>query len=106
MISFSQVYKRYPNGFEALKNVSFTLETGEMGLVFRAIGIPMSEVYGMSENTGPMSFEMHKVKPGYVGRALPGTELVRVEYDVEEATRAIEASPLPNAFARMLREAR
>lgn len=42
---------------------------------FRAIGIPMSEVYGMSENTGPMSFEMHKVKPGYVGRALPGTEL-------------------------------
>ncbi len=34
------------------------------------------------------------------------TELVRVEYDVEEATRAIEASPLPNAFARMLREAR
>jgi cell division transport system ATP-binding protein len=33
MISFSQVYKRYPNGFEALKNVSFTLETGEMGLI-------------------------------------------------------------------------
>jgi cell division transport system ATP-binding protein len=33
MISFSQVYKRYPNGFEALRNVSFTLETGEMGLI-------------------------------------------------------------------------
>jgi cell division transport system ATP-binding protein len=33
MISFSQVYKRYPNGFEALSNISFTLEAGEMGLV-------------------------------------------------------------------------
>jgi len=33
MISFSQVYKRYPNGFEALRNVSFTLEAGEMALI-------------------------------------------------------------------------
>ncbi|SOD40304.1 cell division ATP-binding protein FtsE [Nitrosovibrio sp. Nv4] len=33
MISFSQVYKRYPNGYEALKNVSFTLEAGEMALI-------------------------------------------------------------------------
>ncbi|MDN5880945.1 MAG: cell division ATP-binding protein FtsE [Nitrosospira sp.] len=32
MISFSQVYKRYPNGFDALKNISFTLEAGEMAL--------------------------------------------------------------------------
>jgi cell division transport system ATP-binding protein len=33
MISFSQVCKRYPNGFEALRNVSFTLEAGEMALI-------------------------------------------------------------------------
>lgn len=33
-------------------------------------------------------------------------EFVRVPYDVEEAARAIEASPLPDAFAGMLREAR
>jgi cell division transport system ATP-binding protein len=33
MISFSQVYKRYPNGFDALKNINFTLESGEMALV-------------------------------------------------------------------------
>ena len=33
MISFSQVYKRYPNGFEALSNISFSLEAGEMALV-------------------------------------------------------------------------
>ncbi|HET7060799.1 MAG TPA: ATP-binding cassette domain-containing protein [Nitrosospira sp.] len=33
MISFSQVYKRYPNGFEALRNISFELEAGEMAIV-------------------------------------------------------------------------
>lgn len=33
MISFSEVSKRYPNGFEALLNVSFTVETGEMALI-------------------------------------------------------------------------
>lgn len=30
MISFSQVCKRYPGGHEALKNLSFTIEKGEM----------------------------------------------------------------------------
>lgn len=34
------------------------------------------------------------------------TEFVRVAYDVEVAARAVEASPLPDAFAAMLREAR
>ena len=33
-------------------------------------------------------------------------EVVRVEYDVERAARAIEGSPLPNAFAEALRIAR
>ena len=32
-------------------------------------------------------------------------EFVRVEYDVEDAARAIEASPLPDALAQMLRDA-
>ena len=32
-------------------------------------------------------------------------EHVRVGYDVEAAARSVEASPLPDAFARMLREA-
>jgi hypothetical protein len=32
-------------------------------------------------------------------------EVVRVEYAVEEAARAVEASPLPDAFAQMLRDA-
>ena len=30
MISFSNTFKRYPNGFEALKGVSLTVEKGEM----------------------------------------------------------------------------
>jgi predicted phosphodiesterase len=32
-------------------------------------------------------------------------EFVRVEYDVEAAARAVESSPLPDAFAQMLRDA-
>jgi diadenosine tetraphosphatase ApaH/serine/threonine PP2A family protein phosphatase len=32
-------------------------------------------------------------------------EFIRVAYDVEKAARAIEKSPLPNAFADMLRKA-
>ncbi|MBS1838108.1 MAG: long-chain fatty acid--CoA ligase [Actinobacteria bacterium] len=42
---------------------------------FRTIGVPMAEVYGMSENTGAMSFERVEVKPGTVGKAMPGSEL-------------------------------
>jgi cell division transport system ATP-binding protein len=30
VINFSQVCKRYPGGFEALKNISFSIESGEM----------------------------------------------------------------------------
>ena len=33
MISFENVNKRYPDGFNALKNIVFTIETGEMVLV-------------------------------------------------------------------------
>jgi len=33
MIQFSQVFKRYPNGYDALKNVNFTLENGEMAFI-------------------------------------------------------------------------
>ena len=33
MISFSNTVKRYPNGFEALKGISFTVEKGEMAAV-------------------------------------------------------------------------
>ncbi|MBW3614516.1 MAG: AMP-dependent synthetase/ligase [Actinobacteria bacterium] len=42
---------------------------------YRTIGVPLSEVYGMSENTGPLTWEPVRVKPGYVGRPLPGVEV-------------------------------
>ena len=44
--------------------------------------------------------ERPKTDPDYCS-----AEFVRVEYDVEGAARAVEASPLPDAFARMLRDA-
>ena len=46
---------------------------------YRAIGVPLSEVYGMSENTGPLTWDAERVKPGYVGRALPGVEVALAE---------------------------
>ena len=46
---------------------------------FRAIGVPLSEVYGMSESTGLMAFEPYRVKAGTVGVAFPGTDLFLAE---------------------------
>jgi long-chain acyl-CoA synthetase len=42
----------------------------------RDIGLPMSEIYGMSENCGGMTWEPFLVRPGRVGRAYPGAEVV------------------------------
>ena len=41
---------------------------------YRAIGVPLSEIYGMSESSGPMTWEPTRVKPGTVGVAFPGTD--------------------------------
>ncbi|MFZ6004568.1 MAG: AMP-dependent synthetase/ligase [Actinomycetota bacterium] len=46
---------------------------------FRAIGVPLSEIYGMSESTGPMTWEPTRVKAGTVGRAFPGTDCFLAE---------------------------
>ena len=53
---------------------------------FRTIGVPLSEIYGLSETTGPMTWEPYKVKPGYVGRPCPGVE-VRLGDDGEVLCR-------------------
>ena len=45
----------------------------------RDIGLPMSEVYGMSENCGGMTWEPFLVKTGRVGRAYPGVEVITAE---------------------------
>jgi long-chain acyl-CoA synthetase len=42
---------------------------------FNAIGVPLSEIYGMSESCGPMTWEPRAIKPGTVGPAIPGSEL-------------------------------
>ncbi|MDQ1372841.1 MAG: long-chain acyl-CoA synthetase, partial [Actinomycetota bacterium] len=53
---------------------------------FRAIGVPFSEVYGMSESSGPMTWEPYRVKVGTVGKACPGSE-VKLLDDAEVVCR-------------------
>jgi long-chain acyl-CoA synthetase len=42
---------------------------------YRAIGVPMSEIYGLSETTGPMTWDPEEVRVGTVGRAFPGVDV-------------------------------
>ncbi|MBI2704622.1 MAG: long-chain fatty acid--CoA ligase [Actinobacteria bacterium] len=42
---------------------------------FRAIGVPLAEIYGMSESSGPMTFTASRIKAGTVGPAIPGCEV-------------------------------
>jgi long-chain acyl-CoA synthetase len=37
--------------------------------------VPLSELYGLSESTGPMTWEPNQVRLGSVGTAIPGMEL-------------------------------
>jgi long-chain acyl-CoA synthetase len=46
---------------------------------YRAIGVPMSEIYGLSETTGPMTWDPEEVRVGTVGRAFPGVEVFLAE---------------------------
>jgi long-chain acyl-CoA synthetase len=42
---------------------------------FRSLGVPLSEIYGMSESSGPMTWAPFEVRPGTVGPAIPGCEV-------------------------------
>ncbi|NLA36648.1 MAG: long-chain fatty acid--CoA ligase [Actinobacteria bacterium] len=42
---------------------------------FRAIGIPLSEIYGMSESCGPITFSPHKPLVGTVGTPCAGVSI-------------------------------
>jgi long-chain acyl-CoA synthetase len=53
---------------------------------FRAIGVPLAEVYGMSESSGPMTFTTDRVRAGTVGEAIPGCE-VKIAEDGEVICR-------------------
>jgi long-chain acyl-CoA synthetase len=46
---------------------------------FNAIGVPIAEIYGMSETTGPMTFSPERPKIGTVGRGCHGMEVVIAE---------------------------
>ena len=46
---------------------------------FRALGVPLAEIYGMSESSGPMTFDAVDVRIGTVGRAIPGCEVELAE---------------------------
>ena len=50
---------------------------------YRAVGVPLSEIYGQSENTGPMTWTARRVKAGSVGPAIPGCEVRLAEEDNE-----------------------
>ena len=41
---------------------------------YRGVGVPLSEIYGMSESSGPMNFAPYRVRAGTVGPAIPGEE--------------------------------
>jgi long-chain acyl-CoA synthetase len=53
---------------------------------FRSLGVPLSEVYGLSETSGPMTWTPFRVKVGSVGPAIPGVEVTLGE-DGEVLTR-------------------
>ena len=47
----------------------------EVFMFFLELGLPMSEIYGMSECSGPMTWEPFDVHPGTVGPPIPGCEV-------------------------------
>ena len=47
----------------------------EVFTFFLELGLPMSEIYGMSECSGPMTWEPFDVHPGTVGPPIPGCEV-------------------------------
>jgi long-chain acyl-CoA synthetase len=53
---------------------------------FRALGVELSEIYGLSESSGPMTWAAWRVKLGTVGPAIPGCA-VRLGDDGEVLAR-------------------
>ncbi len=53
---------------------------------FRSLGVPLSEIYGLSESSGPLTWEPFRVRIGTVGPAIPGLE-VRLAEDGEVVCR-------------------
>ncbi len=64
---------------------------------FRALGLPLSELYGLSETSGPMTWNGVHPRPGTVGHAIAGCE-VRLDVDGEILCRG------GNIFAGYLKD--
>ena len=81
-VAFSTV--RQLLGLDELENAvsSAAPLPSELITWFRTVGIPLSEMYGMSEATGPMTFSSDRPVAGSVGPAVPGGE-VKLESDGE-----------------------
>ncbi|HEY1968198.1 MAG TPA: AMP-binding protein, partial [Pseudonocardia sp.] len=65
---------------------------------FNALGVPVSELYGLTETTGGATWAARRIKPGTVGPALPSCEL-RIAEDGEVLCRG------PLVFAGYLDDA-
>jgi long-subunit acyl-CoA synthetase (AMP-forming) len=52
----------------------------------RALGVPLTEMYGLSETSGPATWEPEQIRLGTVGPAIPGAE-VRLDDDGEVLIR-------------------
>jgi long-chain acyl-CoA synthetase len=55
--------------------------TRELLSWYNAIGVPLSEIYGMSESSGPMTWAPVRIKAGTVGPEIPGCEVKLAEDD-------------------------
>ena len=60
--------------------------TQEVLRFFRSLGVELSEIYGLSESSGPVTWAPFRVKLGMVGPAIPGCE-VRLADDGEVLAR-------------------
>ncbi len=60
---------------------------GETQAFFRRLRLPLSDIYGMSESTGPISWSPYDSPPGRVGRPMPGCD-VRIDADGEVLFRS------------------
>jgi long-chain acyl-CoA synthetase len=58
----------------------------EIVVFFRSLGVPLSELYGLSESTGPLTWDPYRVRPGDVGHPIPGCE-IRLASDGEILAR-------------------
>jgi long-chain acyl-CoA synthetase len=47
----------------------------EVLVFFRSLGVPLSELYGMSESCGPLTWDPHVVRPGDTGPPIPGCKV-------------------------------